>query len=50
MAQRWFHCKNCGKDCIFEWVWKDHGLFSGGHTEWHCTVCGSCNYDTAREH
>jgi len=48
--QKWFFCKSCWKDRIFEWVYKSHGIFSGGHSEWHCTSCGSCDYDTAREH
>lgn len=50
MAQKWFYCRSCGRDRIMELVYKDHGLFSGGHKDWHCTTCGSCKYDTARNH
>lgn len=49
-SQRWFWCKHCSRDRIFEWVYKSHGLFGGGHREWHCTTCGGCDYDTARQH
>lgn len=48
MAQQWFFCKYCWKDRIFEWIYKVHPI--GGHEEWHCTTCGGCDYDTAREH
>ncbi|MBV6396880.1 MAG: hypothetical protein HFACDABA_02482 [Anaerolineales bacterium] len=49
MAQQWYFCKHCWKDRIFEWIYKSHGIM-GGHNEWHCTTCGGCDYDTAREH
>lgn len=50
MAQQWFFCKRCYRDQIFELVYKSHGLLSGGHRDWHCTVCGDCAYDPARSH
>ena len=50
MPQKWFFCLACYADRIFEYIYKDHGLLSGGHTEWHCTTCGACRYDVARGH
>jgi hypothetical protein len=47
---KWLFCKQCWQDRLFEWIYKDHGLFSGGHEEWHCTVCGGCDYEGAQSH
>lgn len=48
MQQKWLFCLSCYRDQIFEYVYKDHGLFSGGHTEWHCITCGGCSYEPSR--
>lgn len=50
MSQRWLFCLHCYRDRIFEWVYKNHGAFSGGHEDWHCTVCSECRYEPARTH
>ncbi len=48
--QSWLFCNRCYRDQIFAFVYKNHGLFSGGHEDWRCTVCGDCNYGPARNH
>lgn len=48
--QQWLFCKSCYKDRIFELIYKTHGIFGGGHEDWHCTHCGNCDYGPAREH
>jgi hypothetical protein len=47
--QQWFFCLTCYKDQIFQHIYKSHGMFSGGHTDWHCSVCNDCRYDVARQ-
>lgn len=47
--QAWMFCKRCHKDQIFMLVYKSHGIF-GGHEDWHCSVCGDCAYESARNH
>lgn len=38
-------CKNCYQETVFEWIFKDHGLFTGNHTDWHCINCRKCDYE-----
>jgi hypothetical protein len=48
--QMWLFCNHCYADQIFSYVYKNHGVFSGGHEDWHCSRCGGCNYGPARKH
>lgn len=48
--QCWMFCTHCYRDQIFAYVYKSHGIFGGGHEDWHCSVCGGCKYEPARNH
>lgn len=50
MSQQVLFCKSniCYTNRVFVYKDVDHGLFSGGHKEFHCPVCGKCNYEPAR--
>jgi hypothetical protein len=49
-SQAWLFCKHCYSDRVFAYVYKSHGIFGGGHEDWHCLTCGGCNYEPARKH
>jgi len=40
----WFYCKHCSINRRFEYIFRRHGLFGGGHEDWHCVTCGGCDY------
>ena len=48
--QQVLFCKSnqCYTNRVFEYRFRNHGIFSGVHTDWHCPVCDECNYGPAR--
>jgi hypothetical protein len=50
MSGTWLFCKVCYRDQVFERKYRDHGILSGGHTDWHCISCNECKYEPARSH
>ena len=48
--QMWLFCLHCYEDRMFVKEYRSHGLFGGGHEDWHCSHCHDCRYEAARKH
>lgn len=49
MAQQMvMFCNKCYRDQMFIHGYKSHGMFGGGHEDWHCSVCGNGDYGPAQ--